>query len=174
MPEAPEIHVHKPKTEYFNLADLTNTDPKGFVRPVEKYRTQPWGLYMARTSDHLKFHYIESWLIPDLGIRASVFHYHPQHDLDQDYYVDIGEFGVAGPKLWKSTDHYLDLVVRTGRETELLDVDELLAAQAAGLLSTADATRAIERAATAIDGIARHGYHLEAWLESHGMTITWQ
>ena len=94
-----------------------------FVRAVDEYRVEPWGLYMARTSDHRQFHYLESWIIPRLGIRASIFHYHPEHRRDQDFYVDIGEF--TSGAVWRSIDHYLDLVVRTGREVELLDVDEI-------------------------------------------------
>lgn len=167
------MDVHRPKVEYFNLADLTNTDPKGFVRPVERYRVEPWGLYMARTSDHPEFHYIESWLLPGLSLRVTVFHNNPAHDRDQDYYVDIGEYAQIEPKKWKSVDHYLDIVVRTGRETELLDADELLAAYAGGMLDLAEAQNAIERATAAIDGIAAHGHSLERWLATHDITLTW-
>ncbi|MFC7448986.1 DUF402 domain-containing protein [Rhodococcus daqingensis] len=165
--------VHAPKIESFSLADKTNTDPKGFVRPVDHYRLEPWGLYMARTSDHAHFHYLESWLLPALGLRASIFHYHPYHARDQNHYVDIGEFTVADG-VWRSEDHYLDLVVRTGRDTELLDVDELIAAHSAGLLDAATTERAIHRAMTAADGIAAHGHDLDAWLASVGMPITWR
>jgi uncharacterized protein len=174
MTQAPSVDVHKPKVEYFDLADLTNTDPKGFVRPVERYHVEPWGLYMARTSDHEQFHYIESWLLPDLALRATVFHYHPEHRRDQDYYLDLGEFSQVGPQRWKSVDHYLDIVVRTGRDTELLDVDELLAAHAAGLLTAAQAQAAIEVATTTIDGIAANGYSLDRWLEGSGIALTWK
>ncbi|QIS11115.1 DUF402 domain-containing protein [Nocardia arthritidis] len=167
------VHVHRPKVEYFDLAGLTNTDPKGFVRPVETYRVESWGLYMARTSDHPQFHYIESWLLPELSLRATVFHYHPAHQRDQDYYLDLGEYTRLGPKQWKSVDHYLDIVVRSGRETELLDVDELLAAHAAGLIGAAEAEAAVANAATAIDGIAANGHSLESWMESMGITLTW-
>ncbi|MGW6374749.1 DUF402 domain-containing protein [Rhodococcus sp. NPDC055112] len=165
--------VHAPKIESFSLADKTNTDPKGFVRPVDHYRLEPWGLYMARTSDHAHFHYLESWLLPDLGLRASIFHYHPFHARDQNHYVDIGEF-TAAPGVWRSEDHYLDLVVRTGRDTELLDVDELIAAHSAGLLDAATTELAIHRAVTAADGIAAHGHDLDAWLASVGMPISWR
>lgn len=166
--------VHRPKVEYFDIASLTNTDPKGFVRPVEYYREESWGLYMARTSDHPQFYYIESWLLPDLALRTTIFHYHPEHQRDQDFYLDLGEFSRLGPDRWKSVDHYLDIVVRTGRETELLDVDELLAAHAAGLLGAAEAQAAIEHATAAIDGIAANGYSLERWLASLGITLTWR
>jgi predicted RNA-binding protein associated with RNAse of E/G family len=174
MTQAPTVDVHRPKVEYFDLADLTNTDPKGFVRPVERYRAESWGLYMARTSDHPQFHYIESWLLPGLSIRVTVFHYHPEHQRDQDYYVDLGEFTQVGPKKWKSVDHYLDIVVRTERDTELLDVDELLAAHAAGLIGPTEAQAAVENAAIAIDGIAANGHSLERWLATLDITLTWQ
>ena len=163
--------VHKPKVEFFDVAARTNTDPKGFVRAVDVYRTEPWGLYMARKSDHHAFYYLESWIIPSLGLRASIFHYHDAHRRDQDYYVDIGEFTTGA--VWKSVDHYLDLVVRTGREVELLDVDELIDARVARLITTADAHRAIEQAFRTADGIARHGYDLGAWLAAEGMPISW-
>lgn len=171
--QRPGVSAHPPKVERFNLADRTNTDPKGFVRPVERYRVEPWGLYMGRTADHGKFHYLESWIIPALGIRASIFHYYPYHARDQDHYIDIGRF-TAGPTVWTSEDHYLDLVVRTGRGLELLDVDELFAAAATGLVDQATATAAVETAAAAVDGIASHGYSLGDWLATQGMHLTWR
>ena len=122
--------VHAPKHETFDLVAKTNVDPKGFVRVVDEYRVEPWGLYMARPSDHAHFDYLESWLLPALGLRASVFHYLPAHARDQDYYVDIGEY-TAGTTEWTSVDHYLDLSVRTGRDYDLLDVDELFDARVA-------------------------------------------
>lgn len=168
------VDVHRPKVEYFDIAGLTNTDPKGFVRPVEQYHVEPWGLYMARHSDHPQFHYIESWLLPELSLRATKFHYNPEHLRDQDYYLDLGEYREIGPQRWKSIDHYLDIVVRTGRETLLLDVDELLAAHAAGLITAADAEAAVANAATAIDGIAANGHSFESWLATLGRTLTWR
>ncbi|MBF6213332.1 DUF402 domain-containing protein [Nocardia puris] len=174
MTQAPAPDVHRPKVEYFDVASLTNTDPKGFVREVERYHVEPWGLYMARTADHPQFHYMESWLLPELSLRATVFHYNPIHHRDQDYYLDIGEFTEIEPKRWRSIDHYLDIVVRSERETELLDVDELLAAHAQGLLGAAEAQAAIEHATAAIDGIAAHGHSFDRWTESLGLTLTWR
>ncbi|MGW5383825.1 DUF402 domain-containing protein [Nocardia sp. NPDC003963] len=173
MTQATSVDVHRPKVEYFDIAELTNTDPKGFVREVERYQVEPWGLYMARTADHPQFHYLESWLLPSLNLRASVFHFHPAHMRDQDYYVDIGEFGEVEPKKWRSVDHYLDLVVRTGREAQLLDVDELLAAHTAGLIDAETAEKAVATAVRAIDGIAAHGHDFQAWTASLEMPLTW-
>jgi len=152
----------------------TNTDPKGIVRAVDVYTVEPWGLYMARpTPGRAQFHYMESWLLPSLGLRATVFHFNPGHELDQDYYLDVGQY-TPGRTAWHSVDHYLDLVVRTGRDTELLDVDELIEAHSTGLLDTATVEQAILTATTAIDGIAAHGHDLGRWLASIGMPIDWR
>lgn len=168
---APLSAPHPPKRETFDLDMMTNTDPKGFVRPVDEFRRESWGLYMARPADHVRFHYLESWLLPSMGLRVSVFHFTAGHEQDQDHYVDIGEFAEDGPR-WHAEDHYLDLVVRTRRGTELLDVDELLDAQRAGLLDARRAEDAVHRAVAAVDGIAAHGHDLLAWLDSIGLPLT--
>ncbi|MHA7664559.1 DUF402 domain-containing protein [Mycolicibacterium sp. HS_4_1] len=166
--------MHAPKHETFNLADRTNTDPKGIVRAVDLYRVEPWGLYMARpTPGRPQFRYLESWLLPTIGLRASIFHFNPGHEREQDFYLDVGRF-TAGERVWTSEDHYLDLVVRSGVGVELEDVDELLDAVRHHLLSTADGERAIATATTAIDGLAQNKYQLGDWLASLGMSLTWR
>lgn len=174
MTQVSTVHVHPPKVEYFDIAARTNTDPKGFVRPVEVYREEPWGLYMGRESDHANFYYLESWVLPELSLRATKFQYNPGIEIWQDIYVDLGAFTRESPTLWRSIDHYLDLLVRTGRDVRLVDVDELLAANADGLLDAADCRSAIEHATAAVDGIAAHGYSLENWLTTLGMNLTWR
>lgn len=166
--------MHPPKREVFDLDAMTNTDPKGIVRSVDEYRLEPWGLFMARpTPGRAQFHYLESWLLPTLGLRANIFHFSPGYERDQDFYLDVGDF-VPGPSQWVAVDHYLDLVVRRGRETELTDVDELLEAHKAGLLSTATTELAVHRAAATISHLAGHGHDLNAWLASAGMPLTWR
>lgn len=166
--------MHPPKHEIFDLAAKTNTDPKGIVRAVDEYRVFPWGLYMARpTPGRPQFHYLESWLLPSLGLRANIFHFNPGHERDQDYYLDIGTITV-GPDRWEAVDHYLDLVVSAGRPAELVDVDELLEAHRHGLLSSAEAQTAIHTAATAVAALATHGNDLGAWLAAAGMDVRWR
>ena len=144
------------------------------VRAVDEYRLQPWGLYMARpTPGREQFHYLECWLLPELGLRASVFHFNPGYERDQDYYLDIGRI-TPGADRWETEDLYLDLVVRTGRETELVDADELLDAHRFGLLSTEAAEEALRTAAAAIAGLAAHGHDLHSWLASAGMEVRWR
>lgn len=144
------------------------------MREVDEYRVQPWGLYMARpTPGRAQFHYLESWLLPDLGLRASVFHFTPGNERDQDFYFDIGRISV-GPDRWHTEDHYIDLVVRTGQGTELVDVDELFEAHAHGLVTTETAEAALRSAVTAVDGLAAHGHDLNAWLSSLDVHLTWR
>ena len=138
------------------------------------YTVQPWGLYMARPAPgRAQFHYIESWLLPTLALRATVFHFTAGHERDQDFYLDVGEY-TPGPGRWHGEDHYLDLVLRTGRDVQLTDADELIAAVAAGLLAPAAAERAIHTAVATADALARHDYDLQRWLASQGMPLTWR
>ncbi|MFF0490886.1 DUF402 domain-containing protein [Nocardia sp. NPDC003482] len=167
------VDLHRPKVEYFNLADMINIDRKGFHRPVDRYEVTPWGLYMGRPADHVEFRYLESWLLPELGLRATKFHHNPGHERDQDYYVDIGEFRELEPGRWRSIDLYLDIVVRNDRDAVLLDVDELLVAHAAGYLDLAEAQGAIATATAALDGIAAHGHNFDRWLAARGIELTW-
>lgn len=166
--------VHPPKRETFDLIARTNTDPKGIVRDVEVYTVQPWGLYMARPAPgRTQFHYLESWLLPAFDLRVTVFHFNPGYELDQDFYLDIGRF-TPGTNEWRAEDHYLDLVLRTGRDITLIDVDELLDAVKLGLLDAATAERAIATAVATVDGLARNGYDLARWLGGQDVTLTWR
>ena len=60
-----------------------------------------------------QFHYLESWLLPSLGLRATSSTSTRGYERDQDYYLDVGRY-TPGQTVWRSEDHYLDLVVRTG------------------------------------------------------------
>lgn len=129
---------------------------------------------MARpTPGRPQFRYLESWLLPALGLRATVFHFNPGHERDHDYYLDIGEY-TAGKTVWRSEDHYLDIEVRTGRGAELADVDELLDAVRQGMLAPGIAELAVRRAVAAVDGLARNGYDLQGWLATIGMRLSWR
>jgi uncharacterized protein len=144
------------------------------VRAVDDYTVRPWGLYIARPAPgRAQFHYLESWLLPSLGLRATVFHFNPGYERDHDYYLDVGEY-TPGPAKWRSEDHYLDLEVRTGRGVYLSDIDELLDAVRHGLLTPEIAEQALRRAVDAVDGLSRHDYDLQRWLTANGMDLTWR
>ncbi|CAM3995398.1 DUF402 domain-containing protein [Tsukamurella strandjordii] len=165
--------VHPPKRETFDPAAMTNTDPKGIVRAVDEYREEPFGLYLHRQSDHPKFHAIESWLLPDLDLRASIFHFTPGHERDQRVYLDVAGVRRDGG-LWHTEDWYLDILEHPGAPAELIDVDELVAAATAELISPQVAERALLAATRAVAGIAAHGYSADAWLAAEGAPISWR
>lgn len=165
--------VHPPKRESFDPDAMTNVDPKGFVREVEEFREESFGLYMFRRSDHPSFHALESWLLPDFDLRANIFHFTPGRERDQRVYLDVARVWREGD-VWHTEDWYLDLVERPGREIELIDIDELLAASAAELISPADAERAVHAAVRAASSVTAHGYDVDAWLAAAGAPITWR
>ena len=144
------------------------------MRAVDVYTVKPWGLYIARpTPGRAQFHYLESWLLPSFGLRASVFHFNRGYERDLDYYLDVGRYS-PGPSVWQSEDHYLDLVVRTGKGVELDDVDELLTAVRHGLLTPEIGEQAVRSALDAVEGLSRHGYDLHRWLSGNGLVLTWR
>jgi predicted RNA-binding protein associated with RNAse of E/G family len=144
------------------------------VRAVDEYLVHPWGLYVARpTPGRVQFHYLESWLLPSVGLRATVFHFNPGHERHHDFYLDVGEY-TPGRDVWRSEDHYLDIEVRSGTGAGLADVDELLDAVRHGLLTPEVAERAVRHAVAAIDGLAQNSYDLQRWLAGKGMELTWR
>lgn len=160
-------HLHPPKRETFDVPAMTNTDNKGFVRPVERYEVTDFGLYMSRTADHPRFDHLESWLLPALGLRANIFHFVEGHRTGQRLYLDVGAFdGPDGGGRWHAVDWYLDLVDVPGAPLELIDVDELFAAHRAGLLTTDDCVAAVGIATRALAGAAEHGHDVDAWLDA--------
>ncbi|MDI2029814.1 DUF402 domain-containing protein [Saccharopolyspora sp. TS4A08] len=167
------LPVHPPKTEVFDLAEGTNTDPKGHVRTVSRFRREPFGLYLARPMPgHPELAALESWLLPALGLRVSRFHRHPGHERDLDYYLDLVDVR-TGEKQWRTVDHYLDLEVRQNRDAELLDIDEFVLAVRAELLDPETAERAMRRACAALEGLARCGYDLPKWLRDNDIELSW-
>jgi predicted RNA-binding protein associated with RNAse of E/G family len=128
---------------------------------------------MARPAPgRAQFHYLESWLLPELALRATIFHFNPGYQRDQDYYLDVGQY-TPGATVWQAEDHYLDLVVRDGIGVDLADVDELLTAVRHRLLSPEAAERAVQTAVSTMDGLARNGYDLDRWLLGHNVALTW-
>ncbi|WP_028851276.1 DUF402 domain-containing protein [Thermocrispum municipale] len=166
--------VHPPKVERFDVAAMTNTDNKGIVRAVDEYRVEPFGLYMARpTPGRKNFAYLESWLLPDVGLRISDFHFTPGHERDQDFYLDVVQIDVDGDT-WTTRDLYLDLVLRSGKDVELVDADELIAATTQGLIPEQDAVHAIHTATSAASALAAHGHDLHRWLATRQITLSWR
>lgn len=164
---------HRPKVERFDLATRTNTDPKGLVRPVDRYRVEPYGLYLARpVPDHPTVVALRSWLLPGVGLRVTDYRFRPGHEPGWDLYVDVVAVE-PGPLVWRTTDLYLDLLVRRGRGLEVLDADEFAAALGARLLDAATGERALTWLCAAVEGITGHGYSVRDWLATLDIVLTW-
>lgn len=167
--------VHPPKVSTFDVAARTNIDNKGTIRQVEEFRETPFGLYMSRAMvNRPTAHWMQTWLLPELGLAVTDWWWNPGHARDQDFYLDLCEIGRDGAGRWVLTDHYLDIVVRTGRDSRVIDVDEFVAAVAQGLLGTAAAEAALDRTHRTLTGLAEHGHDLDAWLATRGVALTWR
>ncbi len=166
--------MHPPKVSTYDVPGRVNIDNKGFARPVDEFRETLFGLYMSRAMVHRSTaDWMQTWLLPELGIAVTDWWWKPGHMRDQDFYVDICDITRDGDR-WTLTDYYLDIVVRTGQDATVIDVDEFVAAVALGLLDPATAEAAMHRTHRAVDGIAAHGHDLDAWLAGFGIVLTWR
>jgi predicted RNA-binding protein associated with RNAse of E/G family len=84
--------------------------------------------------------------------------------------VEISAIG----SVWRTTDLYLDLIVRTGRSVTVLDTDELIAALQRNLISPERAQWALETTYSAVSGISAHGHDVVRWLTYSGCPTTWR
>jgi predicted RNA-binding protein associated with RNAse of E/G family len=166
--------VHPPKITTFDVTARVNIDNKGFERVVEEYRVTPFGLYMSRAMvDRPSAHWVQSWLLPDLGVCVTDWWWNPGHERDQDFYLDICDIVRDGER-WRLTDLYLDIVVHTGKSARVLDIDEFVEAVGAGLIGPELAEEALHRSHAAVAGLAAHGHDLDAWLAGQGITLSWR
>lgn len=162
--------LHPVKEETFHSDTHINVDPKGFERQVDTYTATDFGLYMARGADHPRFGYLESWLLPAVGLRANIFH--DRQRGAAEYYFDVVDITIDGAT-WHTRDLYVDLISSPGSPIEVLDTDELAAATAAHLITAEDAERAINITLRAVEGITRHNDNPMAWLAGLGLPLEW-
>ncbi|WP_445440157.1 DUF402 domain-containing protein [Corynebacterium argentoratense] len=166
-------HIHPVKQETFAVDRDINIDPKGFKRAVDTYRITDFGLYMARGANHPNFGYLESWLLPQLGLRANRFHYRDTAECSrEDFYFDVADISRDG-NTWTTRDLYVDLISHVGSPIDVDDIDELAAATSEKLITAEEAERAIETTLAAVDGITRHNDDPMAWLRSQGIDLCW-
>ncbi|GGG78074.1 DUF402 domain-containing protein [Corynebacterium pelargi] len=166
------VDLHPVKSESFDTTASLNTDPKGFLRQVDTFKETEFGLYMARGADHPRFGYLESWLLPDLGLRANIFHFRDGVDARMDFYFDIADISKS-EGVWHTRDLYVDLVSVCGEPVKVMDIDELAAATSEGLITAEEAERAIDATLAAVEGITRHSDDPMAWLASMGISLDW-
>ena len=165
--------IHEPHVETYDLAAGTNIDRWGTPRPLEHWHRTEFGLYVARpVVDHSRIAFLRAWLLPDLDLRITDFSAHEGKTRFEDYYVDVVDVTVDGTS-WRTVDHYLDILVRTGEDTTVVDTDEFLAAVQAGFLDLTTAERALETTYSAFAGITASGHDVNTWLRSVGITLSW-
>jgi predicted RNA-binding protein associated with RNAse of E/G family len=166
--------MHPPKRATFDVPAMVNIDTKGEPRAVDEYRTTDFGLYMSREMvGRRTAHWMESWLLPELGLCVTDWWWRPGQEREQDYYLDICEITRRGDR-WELTDHYLDIVVRNRIDATVIDVDEFVAAVALGLLDPAAAEAAMHRTHHAVDRLAANDHDLDRWLAGLGIRLTWK
>ena len=166
--------MHPPKTITFDVPGMVNVDTKGIERPVDVYTETPFGLYMSRAMvGRPTAHWVESWLLPDLGLCVTDWWWNPGHERDQDFYLDVCSITRDSGR-YLLTDHYLDILVHQGRAAEVIDVDEFAEAVGSRLMDAETAEVALQRTFHAVDRLAAHGHDLDAWLATLGITLGWR
>ncbi|WP_407570407.1 DUF402 domain-containing protein [Deinococcus altitudinis] len=146
------------------------------ARPVDLYREHPHGLYVSRRFvAHPRVAYWQAHLLPDLlpdGLGVQLCHYDFHGERAHDFYIDIASIS-RQEHVWTVRDHYLDLLVWNGLCAEIADTDELGAAFVAGHITPGEYSAAVAGAHTVLNGLARCGYDVGAWLESQGLNLEW-
>ena len=174
------MQAHPVKIERHDTAARIHHTNTG-QRPVDLYHTHERGLYVSRRFvDHPRIAYWQAHLLPDviplqdgterLGIQLCRYDFHGERV--HDYYIDIATITCQGD-VWTVRDHYLDLLVWDGLCAEIADTDELNAALQAGFIGQAEFARAISAAHGVLNGLARHGYDVRAWLASQQLRLEW-
>ena len=132
-----------------------------------------YGLRLDKTH-HPKIGYRESHVLPRLGLKISRLGYRNRAERGGfDYYVDIIGVTEQGD-LWTVRDLYLDVHVYDGERVEILDTDEYLAAIQEGHLTADEAAHALTALHAFVNGLAQHGYNLDAYLQAEGATLSWR
>jgi uncharacterized protein len=165
--------IHPPHVTCWDIADGTNVDRSGRTRRLDAWEVSDAGLYIAVTlPEHRSLRSLQSWLLPDLGLRITTFSWRPHQVREYDHYLDVCDVTVDGT-LWTSVDHYLDIMVQTGVDAWVVDIDEFVAAVRDGHLGAAEAQRALEVSHRTLAGLAAHGFDLDTWLGTLDITLRW-
>ncbi|MDB5046901.1 MAG: RNA-binding protein [Deinococcus sp.] len=173
LPACSPVAAHPVKTERHDtdaMAHHTNTG----IRHVQAYREHAHGLFVARHFDrHPRIRHWQAQLLPALGVQLCRYDFHQARE--HDYYIDIATISqqAKNPAVWEVRDHYLDVIVHEGVTAELVDADELEAAQAAGFISESEVRRAYAAADAVLHGLHLARYHVADWLEAEGVRVEW-
>lgn len=131
-------------------------------------------VYVAEYDNHPESLLTRGQVLPNLGLQVVRFEYRePKRSHNNfDYYVDMVRVSERGER-WIVRDLYLDVLVYEGKRAEIIDADEYLAAIQEGHLNAEEAAYALTTAHTLLNGLAKHKYNLEAYLQAEGVTLAW-
>ncbi len=130
--------------------------------------------YVAEYDNHPESLTMRGQVLPDLGLQVVRFEYRkPERPhANFDYYVDVVRVSEQGER-WVVRDLYLDVLVFEGERAEIIDTDEYLEATEEGHLDAEEAAYALTTAHILLNGLAKHGYSLAAYLQAEGVTLAW-
>ncbi|WP_019009911.1 DUF402 domain-containing protein [Deinococcus aquatilis] len=169
----PDAAAHPVKTERHDTDAMTHQTNTG-IRRVQTYREHAHGLFVARPFDrHPRIRHWQAHLLPALGVQLCRYAFYQARE--HDYYIDIATISrpLGNAAVWEVRDHYLDVIVHEGVTAELVDADELEAAQAAGFISESEARCAQAVADAVLDGLRLARYHVADWLAAEGVQLEW-
>ncbi|MFB9992114.1 DUF402 domain-containing protein [Deinococcus oregonensis] len=173
LPACTPAAAHPVKTERHDTDAMTHHTNTG-LRHVHTYREHAHGLFVARRFDrHPRIRHWQAQLLPALGVQLCRYDFHQARE--HDFYIDIATISQQpdNAAVWEVRDHYLDVIVHEGATAELVDADELQAAQAAGFISEDEARRAYAAADAVLRGLRLARYHVSDWLEAEGVRVEW-
>lgn len=170
-----QVQAHPVKVERHDTqAGIHHTNTG--ARAVDLYREHAHELYVSRRFvAHPRISYWQAHLLPDslpggLGIQLCQYDFHGERA--HDFYIDVVSIS-RQDHVWTVRDHYLDLLVWNGLCAEIADTDELSAALEAGDILPPEFAAAVSGAHTVVNGLARHGYDVQAWLGSQELSLEW-
>lgn len=156
--------VHPPKLHQIDIGGRRH-HIWGRWWPCDSVAVFPGGLHLSRAMlGHDQIAHMDAYFLPNLGLIANRFQAHGGGP-HLGWYIDIARI-VPGPACWQATDLYLDVEVQLDGRIEVLDTDEYLAAVAEGHLNREEASFALTKPHELMNGLARHGGSLLAWLTS--------
>jgi uncharacterized protein len=162
--EKPKIERHYPSRREHH----TNTG----VRQVGVYQMHEHGLYVARAfAQHPRIRAWQAHLLPALGLQVCRYDFHGERE--HDYYIDLASIVRRG-EVWEMHDHYLDILLWDGVGAQLIDADELQAAERVGYVAPDLTRRVSAQAAHLLSDLKSYDFRLDACLAAQGVTLSWQ
>ncbi len=158
--------MHPVKTSIYDVAAQTHTISLGSY-PVDRYEQGDGWLYFTRPFvRHPHIAGMAAYLLPTFGLQVNRWQHHPGSSYAwYDFCVDVMTFE-TGRTCWTSRDLYLDVIVVEGKAAYIIDTDEFLEAQTEGLLTLQESVYALNTAHNLLNGLAKCGYSLRAWLKN--------